>query len=104
MATRIETILIDDFDGGIADETLIFGLDGTDYVIDLSRANATALREKLAEFTAAARKTKTPARPGSKRDPRNPLIRTWAQKNGYSIKDRGLIPGNIFAAYEAAQN
>ena len=104
MATRIETILIDDFDGGAADETLSFGLDGTSYEIDLSHANASALREKLAVFTAAARKTKTTARPSNKRDSRNPLIRAWAQQNGYNVKDRGQIRADVVAAYEAAQN
>ena len=67
MATRIETTLIDDLDGGAADETLSFALDGTSYEIDLSRENATALREKLAVFTAAARRTKTTSRRSSTR-------------------------------------
>ena len=51
MATRIETTLIDDVDGGTADETVRFGLDGTSYEIDPSTAKAAELRKNLAVFT-----------------------------------------------------
>jgi hypothetical protein len=42
--------LFDDLDGGRADETVSFALDGVEYEIDLSTANATALRNAMAEF------------------------------------------------------
>jgi hypothetical protein len=40
MATKITVVLEDDLDGGPADETVRFGLGGTEYEIDLSARNA----------------------------------------------------------------
>ncbi|MGY4541274.1 hypothetical protein ACVWY0_001183 [Arthrobacter sp. UYNi723] len=48
MATKATVILIDDLDGGAADETVTFALDGAGHEIDLSAANAAALRSLLA--------------------------------------------------------
>ena len=47
MAQRVQIILEDDYDGGSADETVSFALDGAEYEIDLSSKNATGLREAL---------------------------------------------------------
>ena len=57
MAQKITVALEDDIDGGPADETVRFGLGGTDYEIDLSTKNATAFRRQLAPFIEHARKT-----------------------------------------------
>ena len=35
MAQRVQIILEDDYDGGTADETVSFALDGAEYEIDL---------------------------------------------------------------------
>ena len=56
MAQRVQIILEDDYDGGTADETVTFALDGAEYEIDLSSKNATGLREALAPWVAHARK------------------------------------------------
>jgi hypothetical protein len=48
MATRIAAVLEDDLDGGPADQTLVFGLGGTEYEIDLSTRNAARFRRQLA--------------------------------------------------------
>ena len=40
MAQKVKIILVDDLDGGSADETVRFGLDGVSYEIDLSSGNA----------------------------------------------------------------
>jgi hypothetical protein len=47
MAQRVTVELEDDLDGGPADETLRFGLDGTDYEIDLSKKNASKFRRQI---------------------------------------------------------
>ena len=57
MAQIREVRLIDDLDGEAADETVEFGLDGKVFEIDLSQGNAGRLRDALAEFVAAARKS-----------------------------------------------
>ncbi|WP_255659555.1 histone-like nucleoid-structuring protein Lsr2 [Pseudonocardia sp. ICBG1293] len=49
--------MVDDLDGGSADETVEFTVDDLAYEIDLSRDHAVALREALAPYPAAARRT-----------------------------------------------
>jgi len=68
MARKETIILVDDLDGGAADGTYKFGLDGTDYEIDLTPINGAALRDAIQPFVEAARvvkKTRAP-RAGSK--------------------------------------
>ena len=48
MAQQIQTLFIDDIDGGPAEGTVRFGLDGTDYEIDLSVAHSEELHKVLA--------------------------------------------------------
>ena len=48
MAQKIKALLIDDLDGSEAECTVRFGLDGTDYEIDLNAEHAQALRDTLA--------------------------------------------------------
>ena len=44
MAQKVQVVLVDDLDGGHADETVTFSLDGVSYEIDLSHENAAAMR------------------------------------------------------------
>ena len=44
MAQKIQTFYIDDLDGSEAEGTVLFGLDGTQYEIDLSTGHAKELR------------------------------------------------------------
>jgi hypothetical protein len=55
MAKTVIVKLTDDIDGGDADETVYFGLDGKSYEIDVSAGNAAKLREALAPFVDKAR-------------------------------------------------
>ena len=50
VAKETVTRLVDDLDGGVAHETVTFGLDGYLYEIDLSSKNAKKLRTELAAF------------------------------------------------------
>ena len=63
MARRIVHQLVDDLDGSVLEvgegETVLFSLDGTAYEIDLTDANAAALREILAPYVDAARREAT---------------------------------------------
>ncbi|MGA5199711.1 histone-like nucleoid-structuring protein Lsr2, partial [Streptomyces exfoliatus] len=56
MAQKVQVLLIDDIDGGTADETVTFGLDGKTYEIDLKEVSAAKLREALAPFIKAGRR------------------------------------------------
>ena len=55
MAKTVIVKLTDDLDGGDADETVYFALDGKSYEIDVSAANAAKLREALKPFIVKGR-------------------------------------------------
>lgn len=62
MAKRVQVVLIDDLDGSEADETVHFSLDDAGYEIDLSRDNASRLRDVLTPYLGSARKVGVPRR------------------------------------------
>jgi hypothetical protein len=106
MAQKITVALEDDLDGGPADETVRFGLGGTDYEIDLSKKNATAFRRKIAPFIEHARKAgrgqrRRPGRTASSRE-RSADIRAWAKDQSITVSDRGRISASVAEQYEAA--
>jgi len=108
MAQKVNIVLVDDLDGGDASETVSFGLDGTTYEIDLSEKNAGSLRTALAPYLGHARKVNGGRRGGRKAatssnlGPSPRLVRDWARSNGYEVSDRGRVPADVIAAYEAA--
>jgi Lsr2 len=104
MAQRVHIVLEDDIDGGDATETLLFGLDGISYEIDLSEKNASKLRDSLAKYIGSARRTSPRGRRSSRRSAAGPTtaqIREWARSNGHPVSDRGRISAEVRAAYEA---
>ncbi len=106
MAQKITVTLEDDLDGGPAVETMYFGLDGSEYEIDLSKKNADHLRKTLAPFIDHGRRAtggqaRRGARPASTRQ-RSADIRAWAKEHGISVNERGRIPANVVEQYEAA--
>ena len=84
MAQKVTVELEDDLDGGPAGETVRFGVDGSDYEIDLSAKNAAALRRKLAPFIEHARK----AGRGSRRRPGRTAIKPGAQRRYPGVGER----------------
>ena len=106
MATRIAVTLKDDLDGSPADETLRFGISGSDYEIDLSKDNARKFRKGLAPFVEHARKAgrgqhRRPVRTSSARQ-RSGDIRAWAKAHGIPVSDRRRIPAGVAEQYETA--
>ena len=115
MATRTTVTLVDDLDGTTAEESVRFGLEGGEYEIDLSAANATSLRDALAGYIAAGRRQSGRRTTGSRPAPpaaassaapkrsreENQRIRTWAVEHGAFVPERGRIPGLMVAAYHA---
>ena len=79
MAQKVIVALEDDLDGGPADETVRFGLDGTAFEIDLSSKNARAFRKQLAPFIEHARKA---VRGAARRATRTPACRNAAATSG----------------------
>lgn len=109
MAQRVQIILEDDYDGGEADETVTFGLDGAEYEIDLSSDNAGQLRDALAPWLAHARKVGgrkrsrvTASRTTSDNGSSTSDIRAWAVDNGLEVSSRGRISSEVRQAYEEA--
>jgi len=108
MAQKVNVLLVDDIDGSDADETILFSLDGTRYEIDLNGDHAQELRGRLERYVKAARKvTGSPGRPARVRrttenDAKNREIRNWARERHLDVNDRGRIPADIVAQYEAA--
>jgi len=109
MAQKVQVLLVDDLDGGEADETVTFALAGKSYEIDLNTVNADKLRDALEPFTKGGRRTggrasggrgKARAASGSGQD--TAKIRAWAKENGYEVNDRGRVPATVREAYEKA--
>ena len=105
MAQRVEVILEDDIDGGPADETVRFALNGTQYEIDLSSEHAQALRGSLAGYIEHARKASAASRQtrGARKRTDTSAVREWAREHGKEISGRGRIPASVMKEYEADQ-
>lgn len=117
---------IDDLanDGTLADETIRFALDSTQYEIDLTSANADTLRSALAPFIQAGRiirtghnnnskpsvaPMQTPAGGGATSsrhqggiDPAK--VRAWAREHNVPVPKRGRVPKDIKDAYKTHTN
>jgi Lsr2 len=118
MAQKVQVILVDDLDGGTAEETVSFALDGVSYEIDLSADNAATMREALAGYVGSARRVggrsaggrsgagrsrrSGEGSGGSGRSGRTAEIRQWAREHGHTVNERGRIPASVVEAYEAA--
>jgi hypothetical protein len=121
VAQKTIVTFIDDLTGEEAEDisTVEFALEGVTYEIDLANDNATKLRDNLARYVAAARKTGA-RRPGVRSTDRSPsrgsgnggvahsgynrdtlrAIREWAKQNGHSVSDRGRLPLTVLSAWE----
>ncbi|MFI8977225.1 Lsr2 family protein [Nocardia asteroides] len=105
MARAVVITFVDDIDGTPADQTVGFGIDGVSYELDLSDANASALREAMGRWVPYARRVgRIKGKPTTRRQARNNLaaIRAWAANNGYAVSSRGRVPATIVEAYEKA--
>lgn len=115
VAQRVVVTLFDDIDGGEAAETVVFGLDGKSYEIDLNEANAKKLRKALAPYLDAGRRHKTGSKAAKGKaakgtqpvkhtavTPDPAAVRAWARSNKMEVPARGRIPKKVYEAFEAA--
>lgn len=110
MAKRTTVVIHDDLDQSEGARTIKFGLDGKTYEIDLSPKHEEELRKVLQKYLDAASPVVpygTPAATRRKygtgpvrRDTKH--IREWLREAGIDISDRGRIPKEYMARYEAA--
>jgi hypothetical protein len=115
MSRREVLELIDDLDDRVLPdgdgETVTFGLDGTEYEIDLSTKNAVKLRSVLEPFVNAGRhrvgRGRSSPRPAVTRvdtaaDPA--AVRAWAAAQGLRVSNRGRVPADVVAKFRASGN
>jgi hypothetical protein len=109
VAQKIQVLFTDDLDGTPAEGTVRFGLDGTEYEIDLNVEHAKELRAALARYVDAGRRAgggvRRPTRSG-RRAPAGGLntteVREWAKTHGIEVKDRGRVPADLVVRFKAA--
>jgi hypothetical protein len=108
MARKTEVVeyFVDDVDGGAANETVAFSIDGASYEIDLNKRNAKRLRSDFEKWTSVARKARAARRPARRRSSASGVknesatIRAWAAENGIAVPSRGRIPRSIVEQYQ----
>ena len=110
MAQKMQVLLTCDLDDGdkLATETIRFGVEGSNYEIDLCAKHAKQLRGGVASFVSAgrrissgrgvARRGRTSVRSDRQRTAE---IRAWAKKKGLKVSERGRLSSDIVAQYEA---
>ncbi len=85
--------------------TRTFSLDGRDYEIDLCEKHSQKFDEAVKRFAEKARKATTKVARTKRRTAahrrRSAEIRAWAKRSGMEVNDRGRIPSNVIAKYEA---
>ncbi|CAB0572032.1 Lsr2 family protein [Corynebacterium diphtheriae] len=99
MARREITQYFDDIDNTPLTEDQVhvvrFGVNGINYVLDLSADNAQKFEDALAPFVEKAHRAKVDE--SAHYDPKT--VRAWAQKHDYQVADRGKIPSTVIEAF-----
>jgi hypothetical protein len=106
VATKTIHLLEDDIDQSEAAETIVFGLDGVAYTIDLNEKHAKQLRSSLEKYVAKGRKvggrrSNGRGRAGIDRE-QSSGMRAWLQKHGHDVSARGRIPARLQELYHKA--
>jgi hypothetical protein len=115
VAQRTILELVDDLDGGQADETVTFALDGVEFEIDLSAENAARLRDAFAEYVGHARRTggrkqrgaapaKATAASAGNGKPDTQAVREWARSQGETVAERGRVPQALVIRFQEAHS
>jgi hypothetical protein len=112
VAQRTILELVDDLDGGKADETVTFALDGVEFEIDLSAENAARLRDTFAEFVAHARRIggrkqrvgATTQKSSGNGKPDTQAVREWARSQGETVAERGRVPQALVIRFQEAHS
>ena len=100
VASKTIVILTDDLDGGEAERTVTFSIDGSHYEIELNHSNVDKLSGALGPFISAARRTAKDSRRVTAPSSNLADVRTWARSQGFQVSDRGRISAEILDAYE----
>ncbi|MFD8496228.1 Lsr2 family protein [Amycolatopsis sp. NPDC059657] len=109
MAQRVAVEMVCDIDGTPGADTVLFGLDGLSYSIDLSDERTEDLRQILAPYVTNARRvggrkvrgTGTPVAT-TPRSEKPGQMRVWLRANGHPVSDRGRVSADLVKVYEDA--
>lgn len=105
MTTKNIKVVESDLSGEADAATVTFGIAGTWFEIDLTEQEQAEFFAQLKTYQDAARKATTA--PGRRRHvpettpAQREEIRAWAAAQGLEVAQRGRIPKNVIAAWEA---
>lgn len=107
MSQKVTVHLVDDIDGGKADTTVEFGVNGKYYEIDLSDEHAAELIASFDKWIAHARRAVPAVARRNTRSAGHATkdgillsdVRSWAANNGYKVSMRGRVSASIIDAY-----
>jgi hypothetical protein len=103
VATKTQTVLVDDIDGSDAIATVAFGFQGRSYELDLSAAHLEELKSALQPYIAGARRSGTQqrvTRPVAAGGAAARAARQWAREQGLEVPARGRVPASIVEAWQ----
>lgn len=113
MTQKIQVLLVCDLhnDDTEGSETIVFGLDGSTFEVDVCNEHAAQLRDSLSPFVAEARRASSGGRRatrrsgaavsgGAKRD--LSVVREWARGQGLKVSERGRVAQVVLDQYDAA--
>lgn len=99
---KVEVVLVDDIDGGTAQETVKFTYRGKTYEIDLNKDNLKEFDECMKRFVSKARGFGAGSSSSDQDADDRQDIRTWARKQGLKVGARGRIPASVLREYYKA--
>ncbi len=104
MAEKVTVTVTCDMPGDNDDaREVAFTWDGHAQAVDLCKSHEDELAGLLRYLAGFARRAAPPPpRRSTAARRRGAAIRTWAQDGGHAVRDRGRIPGDVVAAYDAA--
>jgi hypothetical protein len=118
MSEKVIRLLLDDMEDTEVEAdagTVLFGLDGKEFAIDLGNKNASKLRNFLKPFVDAARpagraRKSSPkvvahaaGKPSGRSSEELQAIRDWARNNGHpNVSNKGRVAAEIQAAFDEA--
>ena len=84
-----------------------FSFDGQDYEIDLCQQHSDKFDEAIGRYAEYARTSSAPPDRTAKRRTaahrqHSASVRAWAKQAGITVSDRGRIPAEVVARYDAA--
>lgn len=86
-------------------QTRRFSLDGRDYEIDLCTRHSQKFDDVVGRYAKRARRASARAGRAKRRTTahrqHSAAIRSWAKESGIAVSDRGRIPADVVASYEA---